>query len=309
MSASGILWYLYTAGVPDESGYQWYAITPDAPVEVASRALYASTGGCNPNDHVAGEKPSLLFGRGADDGWVLFAGGLVPPDVPRGRWRRIHVILLGIAPPGVDPAPLVEVAARAFAGELADRLPVRWDAEQRPEIAGAGAWPPAARDRSRAPSRRLRRCRYIAEDGYADRLQQETSSLSGADLGSQPRDRLLILWNTKLDLEQAERVRPWLAVGGQRVEPQDLKEYQRRLGPDPGGSWQRADAGGEVEGGRPDEHGEVRGEQPGGVVPRPGRRAFLVAVPAAVAAVVVAVVLGTGGGGAEAVEDPEGSPE
>lgn len=323
MTVSEASWFLYTAGVPRDCGYAWYPITAGARVADASNAYYAELGGCRPNERVGGEKPSLLLGRDPAGGWALFVGGLVPPEVPVGRWRRIHAVLLGVAPPGADVAVLLRVAVRALAGELEARLPVRWNAEQCPEIIGGARWPPAAVERAPAQLRDRERSRYYADaPQYLPKAAQQAGALLAAtDLDAFPSSRPLILRGNLLDLEQCARIRPWLGVGGEQTTPKDLtvvppaKEYKRRRKSEPYTAIVGPGSGPECEeGGRGEGEGGAAGDVGRGPLGRLRALSAYWAVAAggaaAVAIVVVAVIVGSGHrGGAGSGSGVSASPK
>ncbi|MFE0460429.1 hypothetical protein ACFW1A_14400 [Kitasatospora sp. NPDC058965] len=148
MTAAAVRWYVNTAGVPRDSGYRWYPLEPGVDPAPAQAALHTPVAGCAPDRLVSDEDPSLLLARAADGRWLLFVGGLVPPRVPVGRHRRIGALLLGIAPPGGSPLPLLAVARLALAdgagAEVAAALPLHWE-EGRPVVLTGRQWPPQER--------------------------------------------------------------------------------------------------------------------------------------------------------------------
>jgi hypothetical protein len=329
VTAAQATWYLYTAGVPVDSGYTWYPLTEGARTADASNTYYTEVGGRRPSELLGGEKPSLLLGRTAARGWVLAVGGLVPPDVPVGRWRRIHATLLGVAPPGGAVRELIEVAARALADELEPLLPVRWDAEQRPEIVRNAPWPPPPLTVEPVEPRGWDTSRYYADAAeYLPTAVQHVRALAKAvDLEAFPAHRPFILRRNLLDVKQCAEIQPWLAVGGEQTTPKDItmpataKECKRRrrqpepvtaLGGPSDETDHEEDRGGTGEGGAAVDagHGDVGAVGIRARAVRIGKVGWVAAAggTAALVAVVVLVTTGGQGGGSGAGSGVSASP-
>jgi hypothetical protein len=135
----GIAWYVCTCGVQRDAGFEWFAVTPGADPAEAEADVRIPMAECVPGDITDDSRQSLLLGR-RGDGWALYVGGLRPRHLPEGVYRPIRVTLLGLAPAGVDPRPLLDVAGLALLDRLADALPVDWP-DKRPVITD-WPWPP-----------------------------------------------------------------------------------------------------------------------------------------------------------------------
>jgi hypothetical protein len=210
----GIAWYICTCGVQPDAGFEWFAVTPGADPAEAEADVRIPMAGFVPGDITDDSRQSLLLGRRAD-GWALYVGGLRPRHLPEGLYRPIRVTLLGLAPAGTDPRPLLDVAGLALLDRLADELPVDWP-DKRPVITDR-PWPPVpeagqdeASDRSATGSPDLGR-----GVGYPDTDRRQAwadlERLSGEDLAALPEGRLLFLRSEVVGPQRLSVLRPWRA--------------------------------------------------------------------------------------------------
>jgi hypothetical protein len=228
-----IAWYVCTCGVQRDAGFEWFAVTPGADPAEAEADVRIPMAEFVPGEITDDSRQSLLLGR-RGDGWALYVGGLRPRHLPEGVYRPIRVTLLGLAPAGADPRPLLDVAGLALLDRLADELPVDWP-DKRPVITD-GPWPPpaAARgDGAAANSPDLRR-----GVGYPDTDRRQAwadlERLSGEDLAALPEGRLLFLRSEVVGPQRLIVLRPWRACSNRlsrRTEwtvDADTEEVDRR---------------------------------------------------------------------------------
>ena len=209
-----IAWYLCTCGVQPDAGFEWFAVTPGADPAEAEADVLTPMARCFPGEITDDSRPSLLLGR-RGDGWALYVGGLRPRHLPEGVYRPIRVTLLGLAPAGTDPRPLLDMAGLALLDRLADELPVDWP-DKRPVITD-WPWPPLPAERedeasggAAARSLDLRRGVGFPD---TDRRQAwaELERLSGEDLAALPEGRLLFLRSEVVGPQRLGDLRPWRA--------------------------------------------------------------------------------------------------
>jgi hypothetical protein len=240
-AAPAVTWFVRTAGAPRDCGYSWLSITEGADAELAERLICEPLAGCDPGQLTDGEHPSLLLARTKDGGWALYVGGLSPKRVPKGDNRRIHTVVMGLAAPGADLAPLIAVAGRALLGELADMLPLDWPGG-RPRIVPDEPWPPAAPDHDGRDAADLdESVGYPAAAPHRRAVWDDLAALSAEDLARFAQDRPLVLQTTFMAPDRLEALRPWRAtaarLGAKRTHgprPRDAKES--KTGDKPGGT-------------------------------------------------------------------------
>jgi hypothetical protein len=171
--------------------------------EVAGRTLL---------DLVPEDTPSVVLGEMADGRRVLVAGGLRPSGAPtKGDYmhRPILATLLGVAPAGADPAPLLTAAAAALDRSLADTLPVAWTDGGPAVTPGPWAPRPTGWTAGRAPD--LSESVAVPEHDRGT-LVRELAAVRPEHLDRLSPDRPLLLATDMVDREDLDALRPWRAV-------------------------------------------------------------------------------------------------
>jgi hypothetical protein len=208
-----IAWYICTCGVQPDAGFEWYPVTPGADPAEAEADVRLPMAACVPGDITDDSRQSLLLGR-RGDGWALYVGGLRPRHLPEGLYRPIRVTLLGLAPAGADPRPLLDVAGLALLDRLADELPVDWP-DKRPVITD-GPWPPLPAPRQDGADHGAAGAPDLGRGvGYPDtdrrRAWADLERLSGEELAALPAGRLLFLRSEVVGPQRLGALRPWRA--------------------------------------------------------------------------------------------------
>jgi hypothetical protein len=231
-----VFWYVQTAGVHPDDGYAWLSVDGDVDVSKADAVVYGNLAG-RPLLKLTSERtPSVVLGRLASGGFVLFANRLPAPHAPaKGDYqgRTITATLLGVALPGTDPAALLDAAAAACTDELADLLPLTWS-DGRPRIdRGVGQWPPPARRPEPGAVRPALAKGVALPSGEAATVATELAGLTADDLAAFAPNQLILLRTEALGRADLLGLQPWRAISSEltvRVTfPRERKSRVREL--------------------------------------------------------------------------------
>ncbi|MFF5078263.1 hypothetical protein ACFY36_14520 [Actinoplanes sp. NPDC000266] len=229
-----ILWFVNTAGVSPDDGYQWRSLDGKTDPSEAKAVEYGSVAGRELLRLVTASRPCLVLGRLQDRSFVLYVSGLLPTGAPTqgdSQNRPITATLLGIASKATAPRPLVNAAAAALTGRLAEFLPLSWTANGHPEIdMTRDQWLPPAPVSSAVPNVQLSHGALVSP-ADAGRVADELLSLRADQMADFPIDRPLVLMTNALVPAELEKLRPWRAISPQ---------VARRIAfPDEDGFWTR----------------------------------------------------------------------
>jgi hypothetical protein len=213
--AQGVAWYLNTAGVSADDGYRWLALDPGHDAAKADVVLYAPFAGTTLVRLTSERTPSIVMLRTGDGSFIFYANKLAPPGAPeKGDYQRrpISASVLGIATDDAGPNVLVDAAIAALQGDLALNLPLEWTAGSPAVVGQPESWP--APRRGTVAQRQSAGLQESVAMPPADRsvTTSALAALSAADLGSFPRERILVLQTDVLDVPELQRLRPWRVI-------------------------------------------------------------------------------------------------
>ncbi|ROO52318.1 hypothetical protein EDC02_7240 [Micromonospora sp. Llam0] len=227
---AGVQWFVQTAGVGQDQGYRWLSLDGAGDEALPKTLTYQPVGGRRLVEFLSERAPSVVLGRRADRSYLLCVDGLRHPQAPAEgdyQGRPISTTLLGYAPSGADPRPLLAAAAAAVNDDLVARLPLRW-VDSAPVVDPRSMpWTPPAlasvRDRADVKGS------VGLPLGERARIARDLAAVSRDDLHRFPADRLLILVNELLPIDQIAERRPWRAASSQLARAQEFKEDKRAL--------------------------------------------------------------------------------